>query len=353
MSEKSDQPTEEPTARKWEKAFEEGQLAFSTELIGGLIVMAAMLFFLGGGKWFFDAILHSIRERLTFFEPMISNSDSVIMAIRRSVEQVGFVCIGLMLPLVVVAMLGGVLQTRFNFSTKPLNLDWKKISPQSGLKRIFSTRALNRGLVSIAKATAIVLVAYYLTIGRMDQISLSGMSTYGELIGTGAELLLLIGFATAVLLVVIGAIDLAFQIWKQKKDLMMTKQEVREEHKDNEGDPQVRARIRKLQSEVASKRVVQEVPRASVVITNPTHFAVALRFVPGESSAPIVIAKGADHLAQQIIRVAKENGVAVVERKPVARFLYAHVKVGREIPAELYQAVAEILNFIRRAERAA
>jgi len=353
MDEKSEQPTEEPTARKWEKAFEEGQLAFSTELIGGLIVLAAMLFFLGGGKWFFDAILTSIRERLTFFEPMISHPDSLVLAIRRNVEQVGLVCFGFMLPLVVVSILGGVLQTRFNISTKPLALDWKKISPQSGLKRIFSTRSLNRGLMSIAKATAIVLAGYYITIARLKQVANSGMSTYSNLISIGAELLLVIGFATAILLVVIGAMDLAFQIWKQKKDLMMTKQELREENKDTEGDPQIRARIRKLQTEMARKKVVQEVPKATVVITNPTHYAVALRFEPGESSAPVVIAKGSDHLAKQIIRVAKENGIAVIERKPVARFLYANVKVGREIPVELYQAVAEILNFIKRAEQVA
>jgi flagellar biosynthetic protein FlhB len=353
MSEKSEQPTEEPTARRWEKAFEEGQLAFSSELIGGLIILAAMFFFWFGSKWFFDALLNSLRQRLTFFEPMISHPNSLVLAIRQNVEQVGLVCLGFMLPLMVVILLGGVLQTRFNLSSKPLNLDWKKISPQSGLKRIFSTRSLNRGLISIAKATAVILAGYFISVARWRQISLSGMSTFGQLIQVGAELLMLIGFATAVLLVVIGALDLAFQIWKQKKDLMMTKQEVREENKDSEGDPQIRARIRKLQSELARKKVVQEVPKATVVITNPTHYAVALRFEPGESGAPVVIAKGSDHLAKQIIRVAKEHGIAVVERKPVARFLYAHVKVGREIPVELYRVVAEILNFIKRAEQAA
>jgi flagellar biosynthetic protein FlhB len=198
-----------------------------------------------------------------------------------------------------------------------------------------------------------VLAAYLITISRLKAITLSGMTTYGELIGLGAELLLWIGFATAVLMVVIGALDLAFQIWKQKQDLMMTKQEIKDEHKDTEGDPMIRARVRKLQSELARKKVAQEVPKATVVITNPTHYAVALKFVTGENSAPVVIAKGTDHLAKQIIRIAKEHGIAVIERKPVARFLYANVKVGREIPVELYQAVAEILNFIKRAERAA
>lgn len=353
MSEKTGQPTEEPTARKWEKSFEDGQLAFSSELIGGLIILAAMLFFLGLGKWFFDALLNSIRERLTFFDPMISHPDVILLAIRRNVEQVGIVCMGLMLPLILITLFAGTLQTRFNISFKPLELKWNKIAPQSGLKRIFSTRSLNRGLLSIAKSAAIIACGYYITMSRMPQVMASSRGTYGQMLLVGAELILAIGFATAILLTVIGFCDLAFQLWKQKQDLMMTKQEVKDENKDTEGDPMIKARIRRLQNERAQKRVVQEVPKATVVITNPTHFAVALKYTPGESEAPVVIAKGCDHLAKQIIRVAKENGVAVVERKPIARFLYANVKVGSQIPLELYKAVAEILNFIRDVNRAA
>jgi len=353
LSERNDDPTEDPTARRWEKAFEDGQLAFSSELMGGLIVLIAMLFFLGMGRWFFEAILNTIRQRLTFFDPMISNPDTILLAFRHNVEQIGWACLALMLPLAGVSILAGTLQTRFNITSKPLELKWDKASPIAGLKRIFSTRALNRGAIAIAKAAAIVAASYYITVSRFQEIALSGAQTYGQMLVIGAELILAIGFATAILMVVIGLVDLGFQIWKQKKDLMMTKQEVRDENKDNDGDPHIKARIRKLQSEMARKRVVQEVPNATVVITNPTHFAVALRYESGVSAAPIVIAKGADHLAFQIIRVAKENGVAVVERKPVARFLYANVKVGGEIPLELYQAVAEILNFIRRAGKAA
>jgi flagellar biosynthetic protein FlhB len=128
----------------------------------------------------------------------------------------------------------------------------------------------------------------------------------------------------------------------------MTMQEVRDEHKDIEGDPQIKARIRRIANEISKKRMMQAIPKATVVVTNPTHFAVALRYDPEESPAPVVIAKGADFLAEQIIKVAKLNGVAVVERKPVARFLYFNVNVGKTIPAEMFQAVAEIINFIRQ-----
>ena len=336
MSEQNGQPTEEPTARRWEKSFEDGQIAFSSELISGLAVLVGILFFWGLGKWFFDGMLDAMRERMTYFDPMISSPESITLAIHRNVQQVGVACLGLMIPLVLVTVVAGTLQTRFNISFKPLELKWSKVSIKSGFKRIFSTRSLNRGLIAIAKSSAIVIAAYYLTIGRLDEITFSGMRSYKELLLTGTNLLFAIGFVTAILMVVIGVGDLGFQLWKQKQDLMMTKQEVKDEGKDIEGDPQVKARIRKLQNEMAQKRVVQEVPKATVVITNPTHFAVALKYNTDESSAPIVIAKGADYLAKQIIRIAKENGVAVVERKPVARFLYANVKVGREIPFDLY-----------------
>ncbi|MFT5300107.1 MAG: flagellar biosynthetic protein FlhB [Mariniblastus sp.] len=352
MSERND-PTEEPTARRWEKAFTDGQLAFSSELMGGLTVLVGVLFFLWMGRWFFDTILISIRERLTFFDPMISHPNSILLAVRRNIEQVGWACLALMVPIMVASLVFGFMQTKFNLSSKPLELKWDKMSPIAGFKRLFSTRAINRGGISIAKATAIVVVSYLIVSSRMEEIALSGSLTYAQMLMLGADLILSIGLTTAILMVVIGLVDLGFQIWKQKQDLMMTKQEVRDENKDENGDPQIKARIRRLQNEMARKRVIQEVPTANVVITNPTHFAVALRYEPGQSAAPVVVAKGADHLAHQIIRVAKENGVAVVERKPIARFLYAHVKIGGEIPLEMYQAVAEILNFIRRANRAA
>lgn len=351
MEDRSNEPTEEPTARRWQQAFEDGQIAFSVELVSGLILLVAMLFFFGMGRWFFDSVLTATRERLLFFNPMISHPEAILLAIRRNVGQVAATCLGLMIPLAIVTVLAGAMQTRFNISLKPLELKWSKISIQSGLKRIFSTRSLNTGMISIAKTIAIVAATWFLTMARLQEINAAGLTSYDQLISIGAELLLSIGFATAILLVVIGACDLGFQFWKQKQDLMMTRQEIRDENKDMDGDPQIKARIRRLQTEMAKKKVMRDVPTATVVVTNPTHFAVALRYNPEESDAPIVVAKGADFLAKQIIKVAKEHGVAVVERKPVARFLYANVKVGNQIPLEIYQAVAEILNFIRRADR--
>lgn len=164
MSERNDQPTEQPTQRRKERALEDGQLAYSAELVGGLIILAAIGFFMLMGNWFFKAILDCIRESLTFFNPMIENPDSILISLRRHVTNVGAACMGLMLPLMAMIIVVGALQTRFNISLKPLNVKWNKLSPQSGLKRIFSTRSVNRGVVAILKTIAIIIAGYWLSL---------------------------------------------------------------------------------------------------------------------------------------------------------------------------------------------
>jgi flagellar biosynthetic protein FlhB len=154
-------------------------------------------------------------------------------------------------------------------------------------------------------------------------------------------------------LMAIGVADLGWEKWKHLQDLRMSKQDIKEEAKQDEGDPLVKARMRRLASELTRQTIAKEVPKSTVVITNPTHFAVALKFDRDSMQAPTVVAKGADLMAKRIIEIAKENGVAVVERKAVARFLYFNVKVGKSIPYELYMAVAEIINFVNRQKRAA
>lgn len=343
--------TEDPTARKLEKALEEGQIAFSSELLGGLMLLTGMLFFLIMGKWFFDSLRGLLRERITLVEPMIANPESLLLAIRRDITQAGMICASMILPITAVVLFASFMQTRFNLTTKPLALNWGRMQPASGIKRMFSTRSVNRGGVAIAKASAIVAAVYFLTLSRFGEIASAGQSTLHHALSVGGSLILAIGLLSAGLMVIVGIIDYAFQWWKQREELRMTLQEVRDENKESEGDPLLKARMRRVAGEMSKKRMMSDVPRASVVVTNPTHFAVALRYDPSESAAPIVLAKGADFLAKQIIKVAQENGVAIVERKPVARFLYAKAEIGEEIPYEIFQAVAEILNFIKRLER--
>ena len=348
-----DQRTEQATPQRIRKAYEEGQIGFSAELVGGLMLATGAIFFWLVGEWFFGSIGETIRDRVTYFEPMILEQRTILMAISNDVMRIGFACLVLILPLFLVALLGGALQTNFNVSFKPLNLKWEKLSVPAGVKKIFSSSSAVRGALSIAKAAVIVLIIYLIGKAQLEKIAVSGFSSFQDLMFAMCQILLYVSLAIAAMMTLVGIVDLAFQKWKQMQDLKMSIQDIRDEHKESEGDPLIRARVKRLQAEMGRKRMLSEVPKSTVVITNPTHFAVALQYDRKTMVAPVVLAKGSDFLAKKIIEIAKENGVPVVERKPVARFLYFNIKVGSEIPFELYQAVAEILNYVNRLKGAA
>jgi flagellar biosynthetic protein FlhB len=243
--------------------------------------------------------------------------------------------------------MAGLLQTNFNVSFKPMELDLKKMSVVSGFGRIFSMKSVVRGAQAIANATIIICIIYFVARSKIEEISLAGFGTFRDLMFAMCGILLYASIAIAAMMLFLGILDLAYQKYKHLQELQMSMQDIKDEHKESDGDPLIKARIRRLQMEMGQKRMMADVPKASVVITNPTHFAVAIQYDRETMAAPVVLAKGADHLAHKIIEVAKENGVEV-QRKPVARFLYANVEIGDVIPAELFAAVAEILNFVNR-----
>lgn len=347
-----DQRTEQATPQRLQKAREEGQIGFSSELVGGVILLTVAGTYWWLGDWFFDTLTSSISDRLTEFEMVVVDPRMLVKTSIDELLRVGTVVIAVVGPLGVLAAMTGLLQTNFNISFKPLELKTDKMSVISGFKRIFSMRSVVRGALSIAKAIVILCIAGFVARSKFGQITTSGFGSFQELMFFLGSLLLHCSLAIAATLTVLGLVDLGFQKWKHLEDMKMSRKDLKDEQKDTEGDPMIRARIKQIQAEMGRKRMLADVPKASVVITNPTHFAVALRYDRSESDAPMVIAKGADHLAKKIIEVAKENGVPVVERKPVARFLYKNVEIGHAIPYELYQAVAEILNFVNRMRSA-
>ena len=348
-----DQKTEQATPQKIRKAFEDGQIGVSADLIGGVILATGIAFFWLGGVWFFDSITTNIRDRSTYFEPMISDPGMIARVIAGDTTRIGFVCLALVLPLFFVALMGGALQTRFNISFKPLELKWDRLSIIAGFKRIFSLASAVRASISMAKATIIVVVTWWVVSSQMDEILWSGFESFQSLMFLMCRILLLVSISLAATMALVGIIDLAFQKWKQMQDLKMTMQEIKDEHKDTEGDPHVRARMKRLAAEISRNQMLLDVPRADAVIRNPTHFAVAIKYDRETMDAPVVLAKGSDRLAMKIIEIAEANGVAVVERKPVARFLFFNVEVGAAIPFELFQAVAEVLNYVNRMKQAA
>lgn len=343
-----DQRTEEATPQRLRKAREDGQIGFSSEFVGGVLLMATSLLAWLAGESFLGRLLGTFMYRLTYFEREIEHPQMAVVSAIESLQYVGGFCIAVMIPLSLAATISGLVQTGFNISFKPLQLDVGKLSVVKGFSKMFSSQGAFRGGLSIVKATAIAILVTIVLTSNIREVALSGFHGFNAVLALGWDVLLQAGFAVSLLLLIVGVADLAFQKWKHMQDMRMSMKDIKDEQKETDGDPMIKARIRKLQADMNRQRMLSDVPQASVVVTNPTHFAVALKYDSTSMDSPVVIAKGADHLAKKIIEIAKENGVAVVERKPVARFLYKNVKIGSPIPFELYQTVAEILSFVNR-----
>ena len=260
--------------------------------------------------------------------------------------------LGVMFPILGAAMIAGVavniLQTGFLFTTKTLGMKFNRISPISGFKRMFSTRTLVDLLKSLLKVALCGYIAYSDYRNLLNEFPMyvgrDIYSTFIQIMRTA----FLIALKMCLAMVFIALADYLYQWWKYEKDLKMTKQEVKDEYKMMEGDPQIKGKIRQKQRQMSAMRMMSRVPEADVVITNPTHYAVALKYDDAVSSAPVVIAKGQDYIARKIKEVALEHNVEIVENKPLAQSLYTLCEIDDEIPADLYQAVADILVFVYR-----
>jgi flagellar biosynthesis protein FlhB len=218
---------------------------------------------------------------------------------------------------------------------------------------LWSVDNLAKALTVLLKLTLVTIVAAMAAVQQLSALHALGGSTFPRAAGMGATVIVRVLWSAAAAALAIGLGDYAWHVWRREQRLKMTRQELKQEQKEEGGDPHLKARMRKTQREIARRKGLKDVPTATVVLTNPTHFAVALRYDRNSSAAPVVVAKGSDALAKQIVRIAKQNGVPVLERKPLTRALYKYVDIGKEIPGEFYQTVAEILAFLYRQKRAA
>ncbi len=346
--------TEEPTAKKLSDARNDGKVAKSRELDNavGLLILFVLLqvtmSYLGDGLiGLFGTFYNRIPEYVA------ENRGGVTGRAAAQLTQLAMTELLMMvLPFFGVGFLAmvavNVLQVKWKVTAKPLKPDFKKFNPMNGIKRIFSKDSLVELAKSIAKIALIAWVAYAVIMDNArNLLFLYDMSLMQAIMLTGS-VVIDTGMKISVAYFVIAIVDFIYQKWKYKDDLKMTKQEVKDEYKNTEGDPQIKGKQRQRMREASQRRMMQDVPKADVVITNPTHYAVALKYDAEEAEAPIVLAKGTDYLALQIKEKAKEADVEIVENKPLARMLYANVEIGEEIPPELYQTVAEILAAVYR-----
>lgn len=356
MSEEQDksQQTEEATPKRLDEAREKGQVPQSREPSTAItFLVAASLGITGIGAFCASTLAKMMRD---FLDGSV-HVDATSQGMQQLLIEVGKVMAMVMLPIALPIMILGILVTLLVsgpvFSLEPLKPTMEKLSPMEGMRRMFSTRSLSELVKSLLKLTVISLASWWVLATlwpqtfRAMQVDPTGIA---HLAATGS--LKLIGIA-AMLFAAIAVLDVLYQRWEYGKSMRMAQKEIRDEYKETEGDPQVKARIRRLQMEMSQHRMMADVPKADVVITNPTHIAVALAYEPETPNAPRVIAKGKGKVAEKIKEIARQEGIPLQENKPLARSLYKHVKLGKEIPEHLYEAVAIILAeiFRMKAER--
>jgi len=338
--------TEPASPRRLEQAREEGDVPRSRELATCTVLLAAGLGLWSTGEALVRRLNAMLAAGLTLEREQVYDFNLLLTRIIPGLVDVliGLAPLAGILMLVAVAspmLIGGWL-----FSTKALTPNFGRLNPLSGIGNMFSTRSLVELVKAIGKTLLIGAIAWTVVSGQFEEM----LALSAEPLHTGwAHLgkMLLMGFISIVCgLVVIALIDAPYQMWQYANKLKMTREELRQEAKESDGDPMVKARMRQLQREMAKRRMMSEVPTADVVVTNPTHYAVALKYTEGKMGAPVVVAKGADEVAAKIREIAIEHKVAMLEAPPLARALYRHTELGDEIPAKLYTAVAEVLAYV-------
>lgn len=341
--------TEKATPKKLEDARKEGRVARSSDLINGLMLL--LMFFVL--RIFGNFMAKGFLESFVKYYNKTADISMEIFDVKQAVNfgneivfDIVIACLPVLIGSFLVAFVGNVVQIGWKVTTKPLKPKLDRLNPIGGLKRMFSQEKVVELIKSILKVLAIAIVAYNEVKDRWLFILNLYDFEFMQAIVNIFDIVLDVGVKISVLFVIIGIADFGYQKWKHLHDLRMSKQEVKDEMKQSEGDPQVKGRIRQKMREGARRRMMQELPKADVVITNPTHFAVAIKYDKEKAEAPYVLAKGADYVASTIKEAAKEHKIEIVENKPLARMLYYNVEIGEQIPPELYQMVAEVLAYV-------
>ncbi|MBO5247111.1 MAG: flagellar biosynthesis protein FlhB [Eubacterium sp.] len=346
--------TEPATSKKLSDARAEGQVCKSRELDQAFTLVALFLMLKMVMSFLGSNFLQIFRDIYNKIPEAVETRELASTTIMSFLHHSALVCLKLTAPFLIagfaIAFLVNLVQVKWKVSTKMLRPKLDKFNPLNGFKRMFSKDSMFELVKSIAKIALIAIIAYTALKSHINEIFLMYHISLKQGIAEIGTLVIDVGFRIALVYCILGAVDYIYQRHKFNEDMKMTKQEVKEEMKNTEGDPQIKGKQRQRMQEASRRRMMQDVPKADVVITNPTHFAVALKYDAGTGTAPVLLAKGADLIAQRIKEIAKENRVEIVENKPLARMIYTNVEVGHEIPPELYQAVAEILAAVYKAQ---
>ncbi len=344
--------TEKATPKKRQDARKKGQVVKSQDVTAAVLLLILFLFLYVWAPFMLEGLFsffHQFIEKNILIESI--TEETVMEIYAQTLTEMA----SILLPFLLIAVVTGIGANYFQFgllfTTETLKFDLKKMDPIKGIKKIISLRAIINLLKSLLKVAFIGAVTTLIIWMNMADVLILAFQNPWDILSTVASLTALMGIAAALVLIFIAILDYVYEKYEYEKNLKMTIQDIIDEHKNAEGDPQVKSKIKQRQREMAMRRMMQEIPSADVVITNPTHYAIALKYDEQNMDAPKVIAKGTDFVAQKIKLIAKEHDVVMVENRPLARAMYDKVEIGDFVPEEFFKAVAEILAYVYRIKR--
>lgn len=346
MAENDQEKTEQKSRKKWEESRDKGELPRSQEIATFSVFLIVLLYFqLVKTAWFYNFGM-IMSDLLTFDRHLGIDLESLPSFMLRPVLRTAAILAPFFGVILAVSILVNMGQTGFTLAKDKMKFDLKKLDPAKGLKKMFSLRSSVEGLKSSAKIALFIWIGFFTIKGALTDLTELPAHDVDHQINYMLALVLKLGLRIVIVMAVLAAADYAYQWWQFQEKLKMTPKEVKDEQKEQEGDPLIRQRMRTLRMEMSRNRMMGEVPGAQVVVTNPTHYSVALKYEQGSMGAPVVVAKGSRHLAFKIREIAKQNGVPIVEHPQMARALFRRVPVGHGVPQEFFRVIAELLAYV-------
>jgi flagellar biosynthetic protein FlhB len=347
MADDSGDKTEAPTPRKRQEARDQGKIARSRDIGTAVLIIGSMMLLKSYGPGVVAMLRMLVEEMLGPQAMADTTASGALLDSSRSVIAMGMALAPLLIGMVLMVVIADILQVGLVFNGKRLQPNLAALNPFKGVGRLFGKGVKPiQGAISLAKMAVVTLVAYSAINDRLPQILMAQQLEFLQIFGLGAEVVYSIGIRIGVMLLILAIVDYAYQRYRIEQELKMTKQEVKDEMRRMDGDPRIKQRRRQLAQQMMKEQLKRDVPTADVIVTNPTHFAVALKYDADSMHAPRVVAKGQDFMAQRIREIAIANGIPILERPPLARALHKLVQVGQEIPEQYYSAVAEILAYV-------
>ncbi|GGA62937.1 flagellar biosynthesis protein FlhB [Ornithinibacillus halotolerans] len=343
--------TEKATPKRRSDERKKGRVAKSQDVNTAILLLFVLIIMAVFGGFIKDNMLTLFQYTFTEFIHWELTEDTIVQIFFEVIISFAKIVAPVMLIAFIAGVAANLIQVGFLFTTEPLKFDLKKIDPIQGAKRIFSIRALVELLKSLLKIVLIGSITFFIIWLFKDEMLMIAFKNAENALMFFGRVTLIMGAAAIVALLFLAVFDYAYQRYDFEKNIRMSKQDIRDEYKNIEGDPLIKSKIKEKQRQISMRRMMSEVPNADVVITNPTHYAIAIKYDESKAQAPYVVAKGVDSIAFKIREIAKANNVVTVENKPLARSLYAHIEIGEVIPEEFYQAVAEILAYVYRLEQ--